>query len=258
MMEDGIGYEYFVLKWDVTEINRQCVWTTRFRGPRGARGISLVEMSDGGIVMGMTNGTVSLLDGASGQTTRICGDRAIVYVRAVVSLGDDLFAIGFSRSVRIWSAREGQLLQVVQTRTEVKCLSLSPTMLYVAAGCDDGSVKLYRLPHWHQEWSVKVHTSSSNTVSWSPNGQFLVSGSFDQTVKILCAYTGTILRCLSGHTRGVTSVAFSQDGTDILSSSSDCTVRVERLYFKIQFASMVHGSSEAVKFLFGRCKRQFV
>ena len=72
------------------------------------------------------------------------------------------------------------------------------------------------------------------TVSWSPDGRFLASGSFDCTVTILSADTGATLRTLRGHTDWVNSVLFSQDGTKVLSGSWDKTVRVWRIFWPME------------------------
>ncbi|KAG8938414.1 hypothetical protein FRC03_007280, partial [Tulasnella sp. 419] len=52
----------------------------------------------------------------------------------------------------------------------------------------------------------------------------IVSGSYDQTVCIWDATTGTLVNTLKGHTSYVTSVAFSHDSSKIVSGSYDQTV----------------------------------
>jgi len=61
---------------------------------------------------------------------------------------------------------------------------------------------------------------------YSPNGQVLASGAYDNTVKLWSATTGRGLRNLTGHTNWVTCVAFSPDGKTIASGSYDGTVRL--------------------------------
>ena len=104
----------------------------------------------------------------------------------------------------------------------------------MAAGCHNGSLRLFRLPEWDTVWSVKVHTDLVNFVSSSPDGRFLASGSRDNTVKILSSETGAVLRTLAGHTNWVYAVLFSQDGTKVLSGSEDGTVRVWRIFFRAE------------------------
>jgi WD40 repeat protein len=49
-------------------------------------------------------------------------------------------------------------------------------------------------------------------VAFSPDGKQVVSGSYDQTVRLWDAATGARLQTLEGHTGSVWSVAFSPDG----------------------------------------------
>jgi WD40 repeat protein len=53
-----------------------------------------------------------------------------------------------------------------------------------------------------------------------------LSGSYDNTVRIWDAISGTVQHTLEGHTRPVTSVDFSSDGLRIVSGSWDNTVRI--------------------------------
>ena len=70
------------------------------------------------------------------------------------------------------------------------------------------------------------HTGPVTSVSFSPDGTRIVTGSADQTAKVWDARTGTALLELKGHTGAVTSVSFSPDGTRIVTGSEDQTAKV--------------------------------
>ncbi len=91
-------------------------------------------------------------------------------------------------------------------------------------------MELFRNPEWGRVWSVKAHTEKVKSVSWSPDGRFLASGSVDGTVKILSAGTGATLRTLRGHFDSLFSVLFSEDGTRVFSCSWDTSLRVWRIF----------------------------
>ena len=63
-------------------------------------------------------------------------------------------------------------------------------------------------------------------VAVSPDGKQIVSGSYDQSVRVWDASTGDELKVLKGHTKVVTSIAFSPDGKQIVSGSEDESVWV--------------------------------
>ena len=71
------------------------------------------------------------------------------------------------------------------------------------------------------------HTYWVNSVAFSPDGQHIVSGSSDRTIRVWNAVTGeTSAGPFTGHTHPVSSVAFSPDGQHIVSGSYDGTIRV--------------------------------
>jgi WD40 repeat protein len=63
-------------------------------------------------------------------------------------------------------------------------------------------------------------------MAFSPDGKRIVSGSFDNTLKVWDAETGQETLTLEGHSGSVTSVSFSPDGKRIVSGSTDDTVKI--------------------------------
>lgn len=75
-------------------------------------------------------------------------------------------------------------------------------------------------------WSVTGHTSVINCVKFTTDGQYIVSGSRDKTIKVWNASNGTLVTTLNGHTGEVRALDISDDGTRIVSASVDSTIRV--------------------------------
>ena len=98
------------------------------------------------------------------------------------------------------------------------------SLLFVAVLC---------LPHtfaqdvpYTQLISGEGHTGRVLSVSFSPDGKTLASGSSDRTLRLWHADTGTHLKTLEGHTETVLSVSFSPDGKTLASGSFDSTIRL--------------------------------
>ena len=83
--------------------------------------------------------------------------------------------------------------------------------------------KLLLWPTSPLEWIG--HTSGITCVGYSPNGHHIVTGSYDESIRIWDAETGsTVGEPLKGHSSSVTSVAYTPDGRHIISGSSDKTI----------------------------------
>ncbi|MBD2740685.1 serine/threonine-protein kinase [Coleofasciculus sp. FACHB-1120] len=73
------------------------------------------------------------------------------------------------------------------------------------------------------------HAGGVTSIALSPDGQFLVSSSLDQTIKIRNLRTKEIIHTLTGHSGYVYSVAISSDGQTLVTGSADQTIKVWNL-----------------------------
>lgn len=70
------------------------------------------------------------------------------------------------------------------------------------------------------------HANSVDSVAWSPNGQRIASGSYDNTVQIWNPIDGSQIFVYNRHSNVVNSVAWSPNGQHIASGSIDRTVHI--------------------------------
>jgi WD40 repeat protein len=76
------------------------------------------------------------------------------------------------------------------------------------------------------ELELVGHSSGVNSVDWSNDGSKILSGSWDQTIKIWDGMTGELLNTLEGHSGWVQSVSWNHDSSRIVSGSFDGTIKI--------------------------------
>jgi len=90
----------------------------------------------------------------------------------------------------------------------------------------DKTVRIWDIKRRNQVKELKGHFNNVNSVSFSSDGNRVVSGSDDRTIRIWDAETGEEQEELKGHTGYITSVSFSPDSKRVVSGSFDKTVRI--------------------------------
>jgi eukaryotic-like serine/threonine-protein kinase len=88
----------------------------------------------------------------------------------------------------------------------------------------------------NQVQSFTGHSDTVWAVALSPDGQTLVSGGFDKTIRLWNRETGAVAQMLTGHTDAVRTVAVSRDGQTVASGSSDKTIKI----WQLQTGELLH------------------
>ena len=99
----------------------------------------------------------------------------------------------------------------------------------LARGHDDLGPSTKPPKSWKKVVTLQGHSGVVNSVVWSPDGNYIASGSMDGIIKVWSFETGACTQTLEGHSfysGGVRSVAWSPDGSKVASGSGNNTVKV--------------------------------
>jgi len=138
----------------------------------------------------------------------------IAEIEALSSLSQALFLSNDQLGALLASVKAGKKLQQAEVPSESKTRIVG---------------RLWQTIYSVQEYNrFQGDNSAFKTISYSPDGQILASGSENGIVK-LWRKDGTVWKTWHGHGNEVWSVCFSPDGQLIASASLDCTVKLWRL-----------------------------
>ena len=70
------------------------------------------------------------------------------------------------------------------------------------------------------------HTAEIADITYSPDGKYFISGSFNGIIKLWDANSDKEIRTFYGHTKPIQSLSFSLDGKHIISGSKDKTIKL--------------------------------
>jgi WD40 repeat protein len=155
-------------------------------------------------------------------------------VRCVAFSRDGKFLLsgGNDRTVRLWDVATGRLLKTFEGHTgAVRSVAFSADGRFGVSASDDRTAKIWKLegdggaaapaPAGPLVATWQGHTAPVNCLALSPDGRTVVSGSYDNTVRLWDVVTGMEIKQFRGHEKGVRGVSFSADGKFIVSAGED-------------------------------------
>ncbi|KAF8834106.1 WD40 repeat-like protein, partial [Paxillus ammoniavirescens] len=107
----------------------------------------------------------------------------------------------------------------------VRCVRFCPDEKKLVTGSSDSKIRILDKTTGAVE-VLRGHSGWVQDVDVSQDGNLIVSGSEDKTIRIWNWEMGETMHVLEGHERWVDSVQFSPDASRVASGSYDSTVRV--------------------------------
>jgi WD40 repeat protein/serine/threonine protein kinase len=203
-------------------------------------GIESVVLTPDGrqAVSGCHDGRIRFWDLATARLlATLEGHTGCVHGLAMSRDGRQVLTASWDRSARLWDLETGQeVRRFLGHSTGVNCVAFSPDGAWVLTGSGEGYNKEAEgrdctLRLWNRQTGQEVrrfegHTHAVWSAVFSPDGKYVLSGSYDRTVRLWDLATGREVRRFDGVASTVHCVAFSADGQLILAGSADRAVHL--------------------------------
>ncbi|PHH81241.1 hypothetical protein CDD82_1218 [Ophiocordyceps australis] len=165
-------------------------------------------------------------------------------------------------TIKIWNALTGAHLDtLVGHMAGVGCLAWSPDSKVVASGSDDKAIRLWDRVTGRPKTSatapkpaggrrdtctLRGHHNYIHCLAFSPKGNILASGSYDEAVFLWDVRVGRLMRSLPAHSDPVCGIGFCCDGTLVVSCSTDGLIRIWDTSTGQCLRTLVHEDNPAV------------
>jgi WD40 repeat protein len=168
---------------------------------------------------------VKVWDLATGRISRTFGKKTISGFLKTLFSPDGRYMLLMDWHPTLWDVAQGKVLRTLDKPPgSIDAAAFSPDARFLLlAGRDSGAYSLWLwdvgMGRLIKTFEGEGHSAKINSVSFSPDGRHVISGSSDYTLKLWDVASGREIRTFEGHLGAVDAVAFSPDGRYVLSAS---------------------------------------
>ena len=142
-----------------------------------------------------------------------------------------IVSIGWDETLKVWNASTGEEIQTITSNTSwFESADWSPDGQFIAAGNQDGLVRIIRTTDWKTIYSLQghigYHEGGVPIVTWSPDSSKVASGGRDDRSVFVWSAQGSKLEQLCCNPLWVFSVAWSPDNSMIASGGEGWEVTI--------------------------------
>ena len=189
------------------------------------------------VISGSRDETLKIWNLANGKELRtLTGHKG--EINAVAVSPDGRWMVSVAMTMKVWELSSGEALHILTEEYTggIYAATVTPDGRLVVSASWDGSLKMWDIPATfvadlagstlppHTEHMGRVN--AVNAVSVTPDGQQVVSASWNGSLKVWMLTSGKELRTFIGHTDGVNAVAVTPNGRLVVSASSDKTLKL--------------------------------
>ena len=132
----------------------------------------------------------------------------------------------FDRTARIWDARTGRLLHVLQHQGYVVAETFSRDGHSLVTSSQDGAAYVWDVATGQRELLLVGPTEEVDAAAFSPDGNRIATASTDRIARIYNGANGLAIASLAGHHDSVTSIGFDPSGRTVVTGSKDGSARL--------------------------------
>ena len=211
----------------------------RFQHPDAVLSAAFSPNGDA-VVTGSWDGVARLWNLAGEQLAELRGHGKPVWDAVFSPDGQTIATASVNREVMLWDLAGNIKSVLTGHRGEVRSVAFSADGQFLISASLEGTVNLWRLNRRLNRRNNENGTGKPALITtfrgssqsgfidadFSPDGQLVAAGGFDNLVRIWSVEDGELVQILEGHTAEVRSVSFSSDGQTIVTASGDGQVKL--------------------------------